>query len=314
MAILFKNHGLFDQIMTETINPPGVSLPPRWSTAHAVVVQANTHAFTANERIRHPWVESRMVLWCLHGRGEVRAEGQRHDMTAADYLLLPWPHAIAYHPDASDPFHLAGVHLVPHHDRRCEVVFAVPHNRFDPSASLPGRRDIETPGLEGVARGSLHHHEPLEALLQYILLRFQEQTRPGAQDARRLGVLLMEELRRTRGESPIGSSAPMVEEVMAVVRLRLDRSWSIQELADHAGCSPSTLRRLFQRHRGMSPHRWIAQAKARHARRLLTTTSLSVAEIGRRLGIDDPFQFSRWYKRQTGLPPSYERDRDGLML
>lgn len=77
-----------------------------------------------------------------------------------------------------------------------------------------------------------------------------------------------------------------------------------------SGLSSATIHRLFMRCVGMPPQRWIAGVRADVAQRLLRTTALSVAEVGQRVGLDDPFHFSRFFKRMTGVSPQRYRGRD----
>jgi AraC-like DNA-binding protein len=78
-------------------------------------------------------------------------------------------------------------------------------------------------------------------------------------------------------------------------------------MAAAAGCSSSALRRQFQHYLHVTPLEWVASLKLRHATELLRTTSLPVSEVGEKIGIVDPFYFSRWFKRLTGQSPRQAR-------
>ena len=53
---------------------------------------------------------------------------------------------------------------------------------------------------------------------------------------------------------------------------------------------------------------YILRAKIEQANFLLTDTNKSISEISRELGFSDNHNFSRTYKRLTGLTPSEYRD------
>jgi YesN/AraC family two-component response regulator len=77
-------------------------------------------------------------------------------------------------------------------------------------------------------------------------------------------------------------------------------------LADLARCidrSESTVGRLIHSHSGLSPVNWINQTRIQRARSILSTTRLSVSETGARVGIPDPFYFSKLFKKWTGESP-----------
>lgn len=83
---------------------------------------------------------------------------------------------------------------------------------------------------------------------------------------------------------------------------------SIRELADICHISESCFRRLFMKYSGVTPARYIAELRIARANTLLRNTGFNVREIASLVGFDDPFYFSRFYKKNTGNPPSLERE------
>jgi AraC-like DNA-binding protein len=75
----------------------------------------------------------------------------------------------------------------------------------------------------------------------------------------------------------------------------------------------ASVHRLFRRFLNTTPRHYIARLRTEEAKRLLRTTSLSIAEVGARVGYEDPFHFSRFFKHQTGFPPSVYRRRASIL-
>ena len=71
------------------------------------------------------------------------------------------------------------------------------------------------------------------------------------------------------------------------------------------------LARLCRDGAGASPQALIHAAVLREACRMLAYTRLQVAEVGHRLGFDDPAYFSRFFQRGTGVSPRAYRARIG---
>jgi AraC family transcriptional regulator, arabinose operon regulatory protein len=91
---------------------------------------------------------------------------------------------------------------------------------------------------------------------------------------------------------------------------RLDGSVRVPELARLVGVSTTHLTSLFRRATGggvLAHHTALRMARARQ---LLDTTDASVAEVAREVGYDDPFYFSRHFRRHHGMSPSRFRTRD----
>jgi AraC-like DNA-binding protein len=60
---------------------------------------------------------------------------------------------------------------------------------------------------------------------------------------------------------------------------------------------------------GLTPTELVTDLRMRHAARLLTTTTDSVARIARRVGIADPAYFSARFRAATSVSPTEYRDR-----
>lgn len=89
---------------------------------------------------------------------------------------------------------------------------------------------------------------------------------------------------------------------------RIDVRVGVAELAQVVGSSPSHLSALFRAVTGGGITAHHLALKMARARVLLDTTSLSVAEIASRVGMDDPLYFSRRFRREHGLSPSTYRE------
>ncbi|WP_339948272.1 helix-turn-helix domain-containing protein [uncultured Albimonas sp.] len=103
---------------------------------------------------------------------------------------------------------------------------------------------------------------------------------------------------------PPGAVEARMEAFEALARERLARDWKVGDYARALGCSATHLGRLTRARAGQSPAAFLASLRMQEARRLLAYTLMDVAEVGYRLGYDDPSYFSRAFRRETGLSPS----------
>lgn len=82
-----------------------------------------------------------------------------------------------------------------------------------------------------------------------------------------------------------------------------DRRASIGDYAQRLGVSAARLYRAVKRSTGKTPLAWIDEAVVSEAKALLSHTDLTVNEIASRVGILDPSYFSRFFRKQVGVPP-----------
>ncbi len=80
-------------------------------------------------------------------------------------------------------------------------------------------------------------------------------------------------------------------------------------LARRVGLGASQLRRLFAARYGLSPGAWLMRLRLERARDLLATTDLTVGAVAQACGYEDPFWFSRAFRREVGTSPQAWRGK-----
>jgi len=66
---------------------------------------------------------------------------------------------------------------------------------------------------------------------------------------------------------------------------------------------PEHARRAFARATGKTPLQYLADLRVEEAKQLLARGGLSVKEVAQRVGVPDPFYFSRLFRKTAGLSP-----------
>ncbi|MBT2722627.1 AraC family transcriptional regulator [Bacillus sp. ISL-46] len=106
-----------------------------------------------------------------------------------------------------------------------------------------------------------------------------------------------------------GSSANQISDVIEYIMNNYGKSFKIEELAEIANMSVSSLHRHFKEVTAMSPIQFQKQLRLQEARSLLLSESADAADVAFRVGYDSPSQFSREYSRMFGLPPKEDIKR-----
>jgi AraC family transcriptional activator of mtrCDE len=83
------------------------------------------------------------------------------------------------------------------------------------------------------------------------------------------------------------------------------RNWTLNQLADRANVSRSTLVRAFRRWARIAPLEFLTSLRLELARRKLRSTSLTLSQIAYDVGYRSDSAFSRAYRRHFGMPPSH---------
>jgi AraC-like DNA-binding protein len=84
---------------------------------------------------------------------------------------------------------------------------------------------------------------------------------------------------------------------------------SMHELAAISNLSVETFRKRFERETGMAPTQYIIRQRMKRAKVLMEDEAHSLADIALRVGIENPYYFSRLFHKQEGVSPSAYRKR-----
>jgi AraC-like DNA-binding protein len=103
--------------------------------------------------------------------------------------------------------------------------------------------------------------------------------------------------------------ARKLEQVTAFFQANFRRELSLAEVAQACHVSESWLYHSFSEHSGFSPLAFVIRLRLHEACRTLATTDRKLDDIAASVGYDDPFYFSRLFKKHIGLAPSaYRRE------
>lgn len=105
-----------------------------------------------------------------------------------------------------------------------------------------------------------------------------------------------------------GPENDQVRESIDFMKANLDKSLTIEDLANQLQYSISHYSFLFKKATGTSPLHYFNQLKMQQACQYLSFTNLSSKEICFKLGFEDPYYFSRLFKKMMGFSPSKYRN------
>lgn len=101
--------------------------------------------------------------------------------------------------------------------------------------------------------------------------------------------------------------------LLDTIGARLERAWTVSEMAAVLGVSPSRLHTLFRDELGISPMAWLTARRLERVRGWLSETSMSIAEIAGRAGYSDQSALTRAFRSATSVTPGeYRRRRQQL--
>lgn len=226
-----------------------------------------------------------IVIVCVDGSGWIEIGGERQRVGSATAVVVPSGLAHSYGASDDDPWTIWWCHV-----RGADVAELLE------AAEISAAR--VTLSLRGVDR--------VTAMLDEIAAALERDTTP----ARLLATsgMAWRLLTQLAVDRLLPETGTPLERALRYLEDRVDGRIPVPELAAMVGVSPSHLAALFRAATGGGVVAHHLSLKMARARSLLDTTDLPVAEIGRRIGMGDPFYFSRQFRRVHGVSPSAYRD------
>ena len=99
------------------------------------------------------------------------------------------------------------------------------------------------------------------------------------------------------------ASSYLVRRLQELVSENIEDDLNVKELAAMTGVSREHMSRVFSKHYGTTPHRYILQERMKYAGYLLRHSGKSVKEVAYGLGFESPTHFARTFKRVMHSTP-----------
>lgn len=100
-----------------------------------------------------------------------------------------------------------------------------------------------------------------------------------------------------------GTVAPQVERALRYLETHFATAEPLSDLDETNGLSRRQLERMFRRHVGLSPAKYLLEIRLMQGRSLLARASLSVESIARSTGFASARQFRAAFRRRYGVAP-----------
>lgn len=94
-----------------------------------------------------------------------------------------------------------------------------------------------------------------------------------------------------------------IHEAINFIEQNFQNNISVEDIADTCGLNRSYFGKIFKKSVGRTPQEFLLNYRMTKAAELLKLTKLSIGDISKAVGYDNPFHFSRAFKHVYGMPP-----------
>ncbi len=238
---------------------------------------------------RNLGIPSVVLIYCRRGKGSLQIDNTIYKIQQGHLIIIPPNTPHIYQADDTDPWSIFWIHFTG--EQTQSLLDCLIKTVRNPLLFVPDTQLMSNAFEDVYACLNYHYSDAGLLAMTSELLRLFSITKlhqgfPGSQ--------------RQSVEDRVASTLDFMEQ-------HLDMSLTLEELAAHSGQSVPYYTRLFKERTNQSPMACFIQLKIRKTCELLDQTDLSIKQIAGELGYDDPYYFSRLFKKVQGCSPSTYR-------
>lgn len=248
-------------------------------------------------RRRMKGADEYILIYCLKGHGWISLKEQRYDLVPNSYFIIPPDTAHKYGAMDEDPWSIYWVHFTGLSAKHFYKKFSTSESANDEDlhvVTLPFE-ERRVKYFNGII--SLLERGYSREIIEYVNISLWQL----------LASFVYSGFFSVVRDQDNGTN--IVSMAINYMKDNLDRSITVDELSDHLNYSNSYLYSLFKKETGYSPIHYFNHLKIQKACQYLSFTNMSIKEISYELGYNDPFYFSRLFKKLMELSPSAYRDQ-----
>lgn len=241
-------------------------------------------------RERRKGCEDNILIYCLQGKGHYVVGDKKFEVTANQYILLPATEQyMRYWADNEDPWTIYWVHFTGNQI-----------DSFNNSLQIiPQKGPVSIVFNEKVLDAWHQIYQTLE--MGYSLENLANATMCLHYF---MAMFLFPEKHLTVDNA---EKSDLITETISNMRQNLDKKLTVEDMANQHKLSCSHFSMLFRKGTGMAPLDYFIHLKMQKACQLIYSNESKIKEIAMTLGYDDPFYFSRVFKKNMGQSPEQYR-------
>ncbi|MDE5607526.1 MAG: AraC family transcriptional regulator [Muribaculaceae bacterium] len=231
-----------------------------------------------------------VFIYCVAGEGWYYVDGHRYQVGPDTFFILPAGLAHSYGASDDNPWTIYWIHFG-----------GTLASEYMPESPSP----IEIkPGQSSRIASRIDIFEEIMATLDIALDR-EHLLYACSVFHHFLGSLRF--LQQYRSAGSIADGHDVISRTIRYMNENVSKPMRLDQLAEYAGYSKSQFSTLFRQATGSSPIDYFNRLKMKYACRLLEGTSLNINNICHKVGIPDPYYFSRLFKSLVGKSPQAYR-------
>jgi len=235
--------------------------------------------------------EQHILIYCLEGKGKVQIKNDVYELNPSEFIIIPhgMPHKYAAH--EITPWTIYWIHF---RGETTNKIIKILKNKCGSLKSIVNFQESRIKLFEDIYFNLEMGYS--NDNLSYVSLCF---------------VHLLSSFIYNDNYSISGKKQNLDQINSSIIYMQnnLDKTLPIGKIAQSVNLSPSHFSYLFKKKTGFSPIEYFNHLKVQKACQYLLLTELRIKEIAEKIGMEDPYYFSRMFTKVMGISPVNYRIR-----
>jgi len=242
-------------------------------------------------RQRSHGADQHILIYCVEGKGELEINKKKYVIQRDNFFIIPMNVAHNYKADEEEPWTIYWMHFKGNNSTAIvDLLMKQAGSSLSTLAFNEERIHLFDEIYSNLERGySMDNLQYVNMCLWHYLTsfvysdKFNGSKKPGRVNNIDLSIELMQK--------------------------KIEDTLSLEEISKKVNLSVSHFSYLFKKETGFSPIEYFIHLKIQKACQYLLFTELRIKEIALKIGIDDPYYFSRIFTKVMGLSPNEYRKK-----
>lgn len=232
-----------------------------------------------------------ILIYCVKGKGYFTLDGVQHEVVENQFFILPAEKPHRYWADEENPWYIYWTH------------FKGPKAQFIYE---------KLKGIHEINMGEYSRIDDRISFFDELLNIMESETKESTVDYVNMSVnhlfstfIYVDEYRMAKYSTQKASNTSFISRATHYMNENIESHLTLEEMASHFCYSKSYFYRQFCKETGYAPVSYFQNLKIKRAAELFANTNMKVNQIALKLGFDDPYYFSRLFKKIMGISPAF---------
>lgn len=235
--------------------------------------------------------DQHILIYCIEGKGSAKIDKELYEINSGDFIIIPAKTKHMYGCEEKNAWTIFWAHFAGTSSQEIINMMLRQHNDFKGSVSLNEKRqhlfeEIYTNLERGYSLENLNYSN---LCLGHYLSTFIYNERYNQVDLK--------------------NKEDIINRSIDYMQKNISTTIELNDLASIVSLSPSHYSFIFRKKTGFSPIEYFNHLKVQRACQFLLFTDFRIKEIADKIGIYDPYYFSRLFSKIMGMSPNEYRIR-----